>query len=128
MKRSASLSLNACLLALCLGGATAALASDSPARMEAGRWVGSNGMTLYSFDKDAAGSGKSVCNGPCAANWPPLLADDAAAAMGKWSLVTRDDGKRQWAYEGKPLYYWSKDQKPGDTTGDGFNNLWHVAK
>jgi predicted lipoprotein with Yx(FWY)xxD motif len=28
-----------------------------------------------------------------------------------------------------PLYTWTKDQKPGDTTGDGFlNGAWHVAK
>ena len=31
-----------------------------------------SGMTLYTFDKDVAGSGKSVCNGPCATNWPPV--------------------------------------------------------
>ena len=42
--------------------------------------------------------------------------------------VTRPDGKKQWAFKGKPLYYWAKDQKPGDKTGDGFNNVWHVAK
>ena len=40
----------------------------------------------------------------------------------------RDDGAKQLAYKGKPLYYWSKDQKPGDRTGDGVNGVWHVAK
>jgi predicted lipoprotein with Yx(FWY)xxD motif len=34
----------------------------------------------------------------------------------------------QWAYKGKPLYFWVKDQKPGDKTGDGFNNVWRVVK
>jgi predicted lipoprotein with Yx(FWY)xxD motif len=99
----------------------------APAMVSNGMLTGSNGMTLYTFDKDSAG--KSVCNGPCATNWPPLQAMDGAAASGDYSVITRDDGKKQWALKGKPLYYWSKDMKPGDTTGDGFlNNAWHVAK
>lgn len=87
-----------------------------------------SGMTLYVFDKDVANSGSSVCNGVCAANWPPLLAEKDAKAMGDYSIVKRDDGKMQWAYKGKPLYLWIKDKKPGDKTGDGINGVWHVAK
>jgi predicted lipoprotein with Yx(FWY)xxD motif len=82
-------------------------------------------MTLYVFDKDAPG--KSNCNGPCATNWPPLTAKADAKASGDWSIVTRDDGGKQWAYKGKPLYAWSKDAKAGDVTGDGVNNVWHIA-
>jgi len=106
----------------------AALPSVAPAQGMAkdGRLVGPNGMTLYTFDKDAGG--KSACNGACATNWPPLMADAGAAPKGDWSVVTRDDGSKQWAYKGKPLYYWVKDQKPGDATGDGVNNVWHTAK
>ena len=89
--------------------------------------VDAKGMTLYTFDKDMAG--KSACNGPCAKNWPPLLVADGAKASGDWSTVTRDDGLKQWAYKGKPLYAWVKDTKPGDTTGDGFlNGAWHIAR
>ncbi len=84
------------------------------------------GMTLYVFDKDAGG--KSACNGPCATNWPPLMADASAKPMGKYTVVTRDDGGKQWAYGGKPLYTWTKDGKAGDTTGDGVNGSWHIAK
>jgi predicted lipoprotein with Yx(FWY)xxD motif len=87
-----------------------------------------SGMTLYTFDKDVAGSGKSVCNGPCAANWPPVRAGAADVGLGDWSVITRDDGTKQWAHKGKPLYAWAKDAKPGDRTGDGFNNAWRVAK
>ena len=101
--------------------------SSAPAKVSDGVFVGSNGMTLYTFDRDAMGSGKSVCNGPCATNWPPLMADDAAKASGDWSVVTRDDGKKQWAFKGKPLYFWAKDAKPGDKTGDGFNGVWYTA-
>jgi predicted lipoprotein with Yx(FWY)xxD motif len=84
-----------------------------------------NGMTLYVFDRDA--SGKSNCNGPCAANWPPLVADTDAKASGDFAFITREDGRKQWAYKGKPLYTWSKDKNPGDTNGDGVNNVWHIA-
>jgi predicted lipoprotein with Yx(FWY)xxD motif len=55
------------------------------------------------------------------------MADDAQAS-GEYTIVTRDDGKKQVAYKGKPLYYWTKDTKPGDKSGDGFNSVWHVAK
>jgi predicted lipoprotein with Yx(FWY)xxD motif len=113
------------LLAL---AATAAFAQTPPAKMSGDAMVGPNGMTLYVFDKDDAGSSKSGCNGKCAENWPSLKASDADKGSGDWSVIARDDGSKQWAYKGKPLYYWSKDQKPGDRTGDGFNNVWHVAK
>lgn len=93
---------------------------------QGGVLVGPNGMTLYTFDRDVAGSGKSACNGPCATNWPPLTAATAPGGDG-YSLVRRDDGTQQVAYKGKPLYYWSKDAKPGDKTGDGVNNVWHAA-
>jgi len=87
----------------------------------------SKGMTLYTFDKDAGG--KSACNGPCATNWPPLMAAAGAKAEGSYSVIKRDDGMMQWAYKGKPLYTWSKDKKAGDITGDGFlNGAWHIAK
>jgi predicted lipoprotein with Yx(FWY)xxD motif len=99
-----------------------------PAMVSDGILTGPSGMTLYTFDKDAAGSGKSVCNGPCAANWPPFLAADTDKASGDYSIITRDDGKKQWAIKGKALYYWAKDVKPGDKTGDGFNKVWQVAK
>ena len=112
-------------LAACAGGGMYAAA---PAKVMDGALTGANGMTLYTFDKDAAGSGKSLCNGPCATNWPPLFAMDSDMASGDYSIVMRDDGKKQWAFKGKPLYYWNKDQKPGDRTGDGFNNVWHTAK
>lgn len=100
----------------------------APVMMSGGVLTGGNGMTLYTFDRDAAGSGKSVCNAGCAANWPPLLVTGGASASGDYSVIRRDDGSEQWAFKGKPLYYWAKDQKPGDQTGDGINQVWHVAR
>lgn len=102
---------------------------SAPAKAVDGVLVGSNGMTLYTFDRDTAGSGKSVCNGPCAQNWPPFSAAAYDSGSGdNWSVIVRDDGTRQWAYKGKPLYFWAKDQKPGDRTGDGFNGVWRLAR
>lgn len=111
----------AALLAACASGPTA------PAADKGGMLVGPNKMTLYTFDRDTT-IGKSACNGPCAANWPPLIAPAGASVFGDWSILTRDDGTQQWAYKSKPLYYWVKDAKPGDKTGDGVNNAWRVAK
>lgn len=113
--------------ALILAATQAALAG-MPVKVDTGILTGENGMTLYTFDKDAAGSGKSMCSGPCAANWPPLMAAAGDTASGDYSIVSRDDGAKQWAYKGKPLYFWSKDQKPGDKTGDGFKEMWRTAK
>lgn len=90
-----------------------------------GTLTDAKGMTLYTFDKDAGG--KSACNGACATNWPPLAVEGGASPYGEWTIVTRDDGSKQWAYEGKPLYRWKKDMKPGDKTGDNVNKMWHVA-
>lgn len=116
------------LVVATLTAACAGVGGSAPAKTADGVLVGPGGMTLYTFDRDAAGSGRSVCNGPCAQNWPPLLAPADAGASGEWTVVTRDDGARQWAYKGKPLYYWVKDSKPGDRSGDGFNNAWRLAR
>ncbi len=88
--------------------------------------VNSAGMTLYTFDKDAGG--KSACNDQCAKIWPPVTAAADAKASGDLSIITRDDGSKQWAYKGKPVYLYAKDAKPGDKTGDNFKDVWHVAK
>ena len=88
--------------------------------------VNSAGMTLYTFDKDSAG--KSVCVDACAKAWPPAMAAADAKPMGDLTVITRDDGSKQWAFKGKPLYLFAKDTKPGDKTGDNFKEIWHVVK
>ena len=107
---------------------TAVLATGAPAEPANGVLATPSGATVYTFDKDAAGSGKSACNGPCAQAWPPVAAQASDAASGDWTVVTRDDGSKQWAYKGWPLYTYAKDAKPGDTSGDKFKDVWHVVK
>jgi predicted lipoprotein with Yx(FWY)xxD motif len=93
--------------------------------------VDARGMTLYIFKNDVAGNGKSVCNGGCATNWPPLKAPDAAPSKGAGvtgdlSVVTRDDGTKQIAYKGLPLYFFQADQAVGDAKGAAVAN-WALA-
>jgi len=108
--------------------AASAAAAGAPATSQNGVLATPSGATVYTFDKDTVGSGKSACNGPCAQLWPPVAAQASDAASGDWSIVTRDDGSKQWAYKGWPLYTYSKDAKPGDMSGDKFKDVWHVVK
>lgn len=89
-----------------------------------------NGMTLYLFTKDTAGV--STCYAQCAVNWPPLLATTLpklpAGATGKLTLTPRTDGTQQVTYNNMPLYYWIKDAKAGDTTGQNVGGVWFVVK
>lgn len=118
----------ACTVSI-VAGCASLRAQGAPAEYEGGVLVDySKRMTLYTFDKDPGDGTKSVCNGPCAANWPPFIAGAADPNVAGFTKVKRDDGTLQWAYKGKPLYFWVKDQKPGDKTGDGFNNVWRVVK
>lgn len=83
-------------------------------------------MSLYIFDNDS--EGRSTCYGRCAESWPPLLAEPGATPTGDFTLIEREDGGRQWAYKGKPLYGWVRDKQPGDATGHGFRDVWHLAR
>lgn len=99
-----------------------------PVKVADGVLVTSAGMTLYTFDKDVANSGKSTCNGPCATLWPPAMAAASAKPEGDMTIITRDDGAKQWAVKGMPLYTYANDKKAGDKTGDNFKEVWHVVK
>jgi predicted lipoprotein with Yx(FWY)xxD motif len=88
--------------------------------------VDSKGMTVYTYDKDAANSGKSACMAKCAENWPAVKAGDAPLSE-PYSAITREDGTKQLAYKGKPLYTFMKDKKAGDKVGDKAMNAWHVV-
>jgi predicted lipoprotein with Yx(FWY)xxD motif len=112
--------------------ASAALVGVRGSR-DKGSLVGPTGLSLYVFAKDAAG--KSNCSGQCIESWPPLIVqpdvhatavDQASGAVGVFARV--DDGRQQLTYNGRPLYYFSGDKLPGDTTGDGVGGVWSLAK
>ena len=106
-----------------------AFGAEMPAmvKMTNGMLTDAHGMTLYVFDNDKEAN-KSACNGMCAVNWPVLKAEASDHDMGAFKVITRDDGSKQWAYKGKPLYYFRMDAKAGDTAGDGRGMVWHIAK
>lgn len=102
------------------------LASAQSTAFNNGVMTDNSGRTLYTFDKDAAS--KSNCNGGCAAAWPPFFAKDGASASAGFSIIARDDGSKQWALNGKPLYYYTPDTQPGDIKGDKEGDVWHVIR
>ena len=116
------------LTGLLLAATCGLAAADASVKPADGAMVAANGMTVYTFDADPANGGKSVCNGPCAALWPPLMVSGGEQPSGAYSVVVRDDGGRQLAYKGKPLYFYKADQKAGDRTGDNFKDVWHLVK
>ena len=85
-----------------------------------------SGRTLYTFDKDS--SNKSNCNGGCAAAWPPFMVKEGGRTPATFNVITRDDGTRQWALNGKPLYFFAADVQAGDAKGDGKGGVWHVIR
>lgn len=84
------------------------------------------GATVYTSDRDQAG--KSNCYGDCALKWPPVIANTTALPYGRMSLAARQDGQRQWAYDGKPLYTYTEDATYGDVKGENADSIWHVVK
>jgi predicted lipoprotein with Yx(FWY)xxD motif len=116
------------LSAAAYGVSLAADAMPGAIKMGAGGMLtDAKGMTLYTWDNDKEAN-KSSCTGMCLMNWPSMKAEAADKDMGDWKVITRDDGSKQWAYKGKPLYYFRMDAKSGDTTGDGRGMVWHIAK
>jgi predicted lipoprotein with Yx(FWY)xxD motif/plastocyanin len=92
---------------------------------------GPEGKALYLFTKDSRDT--SSCSGQCATNWPPLTVSGSAAptgdagVTGTLATITRADGGRQVTYNGIPLYYFAQDAAPGDTKGQGVNNVWYLV-
>jgi predicted lipoprotein with Yx(FWY)xxD motif len=89
--------------------------------------VDGDGNTLYLFTPDE--QGESVCYDQCEASWPPLV-DEVVAGDGVdaalLGAVARTDGSQQVTYNGWPLYHFANDAAPGDTNGQGINDIWYV--
>lgn len=89
------------------------------------------GLTLYLFKKDLPGKSACGATNGCITKWPVYLADGVTPNTGidpaDVGIITRDDGVKQSTYKGQPLYYFFKDKAPGDTTGQGVNNVWYIV-
>ncbi|MBT9599047.1 MAG: hypothetical protein IV094_23955 [Vitreoscilla sp.] len=119
---------SASVLAACAAAATVSVSLAQP--VTGGSLLTTpQGRTLYVFDNDVAGSGRSACNGVCNGLHPPYLIEATAAVAEPLGVVLREDGTRQWSYKGRPLYLFYADEKTGDAFGDGVNRgTWHVAR
>ncbi len=117
------------ILAVAVSGYAVAQTPTMPAAVHAanGMLMDAKGMSLYTFDNDKEAN-KSACAGNCLNNWPVLKAEAADKDIGDWKVITRDDGSKQWAYKGKPLYYFVMDKAAGDKLGEGRGMVWHLAK
>lgn len=122
----------------CLGGPSGGNDQSSPATVQVRSTdefgdilVDADGMTLYRFDADTEGSGESACTGDCLDAWPPLTVDgEPTAGSGLSAQLTtfdRGDGTTQVAVAGWPVYYFASDGAPGDTKGQGIQDVWWVV-
>ena len=125
--RSIRLLTPAIIMAAAVGGFAIAQTMPSGVRVNNGIIVDAKGMTLYTWDKDKEAN-KSACEGNCIMTWPALKAGANDKDMGDWKVITRSDGSKQWAYKGKPLYYFVMDKSAGDQVGEGKGMVWHVAR
>ena len=85
-----------------------------------------SGFRLYVSDRDTPN--KSACVGGCASAWVPLPVSTAdSKPVGDWTILTRDDGKRQWVYKGRPVYTLFHDsaERP---IGNGVEGKWHYLE
>jgi predicted lipoprotein with Yx(FWY)xxD motif len=82
-------------------------------------------LPLYVFDGDRPG--KSMCDDVCVAVWPVLRAEDNAKPLGQWTIITRDDGRKQWAYKNRPVYTFYEDT-PNNPAGVGKEENWYYEE
>jgi predicted lipoprotein with Yx(FWY)xxD motif len=144
---AAAVPLAALSFAACGGGSNNSTASSGPPKAAGGGTAtlgvessslgkilaDSKGNTLYLFKKDSGT--KSACTGACASAWPPLRAGGkptvgSGANASMVGTTPRSDGKPQVTYNGHPLYTFTGDQNPGDTSGQAVNAFgarWYVV-
>lgn len=121
------LKLTAAFASIALLAGSPAFAQMAPAgvKVTADGFNDAKDMPLYTYASDTT-PGKSSCNGGCLAAWPALVASAEDKDMGDWTVVTRDDGSKQWAYKGKPLYTFVRDTAGQPATG--VSPAWPRAK
>lgn len=134
MKRSSKFALVSTAVLMTAGIATAALATGKEVKaMQESKYgkvlTDKNGMNLYIFTADQ--NGKSNCYNGCAAAWPPFVVDGKPQAgpnvhANLLGTTKRKDGGMQVTYKGMPLYYFAKDNRPGDAKGEGFKGKWYL--
>jgi predicted lipoprotein with Yx(FWY)xxD motif len=93
--------------------------------------VDGDGKTLYLYSRDE--KGVSNCYDQCEARWPILRPTAGAAPTGAPDIdgtlgtISRKDGTMQVTYNGIPLYYFTPDEKAGDTKGQAVGGVWWIV-
>jgi predicted lipoprotein with Yx(FWY)xxD motif len=124
------------VLSIFISISISAWAEDYSIRTSSSKFIGTfladqNGLTLYYYQNDSSAYEASTCYGECAALWHPFYApnptlpDDLRSI--DFGVITRTDGNKQTTFKGWPLYYYRKDEAPGDTWGNNVDGLWHVV-
>ncbi len=85
------------------------------------------GQTIYAYDGDAKKDGQVCSSSGCNINWIPVTAPALAANVGDFTIVSRIDGTKQWAWQKKPLYRYKGDKLPGDANGVGVDKKYAAA-
>lgn len=114
------------LLTLAPAGADPAPPAEIRGQGAAAKLMDPQGRPLYVYDLDQRG--KPTCYNACASSWPPVVAPRDAKPTGHWTTVTRHDGTKQWAYAGRPVYFWKNDIASGSRGAVPISKYWHVAK
>ena len=108
-----------------MGGATLTTATKAPFGSYV---VDGSGRSVYVLEGTRGMSGINRCTGACLAVWPPLMASGSPMTAsgldpGQVRAVSGYSGG-QVSYSGWPLYYYARDQAPGQTTGQGVRDQW----
>ena len=120
-------------------------------------WAGpiyttSAGMTLYTTAMDERKPGVFGCSGTrsekgrrgggfplpryehrrtCIQRWLPFAPIAGVEPIGRWTILTRPNDQKQWAFDGKPVYTSTRDKAPGDVNGTmGFarHGVWRLVE
>ena len=91
--------------------------------------VDGSGRSVYVLEGTRGMSGVNQCSGACLRVWPPVPARSptpfAGSGLDPPALRTISGYTgAQISYSGWPLYYYHRDQAPGDTTGQYVRDQW----
>jgi predicted lipoprotein with Yx(FWY)xxD motif len=115
-------------LVFCLPGfALTAEGMPASVTVKNGIFADAKGMALYVAATDRVPN-VSSCYDNCGHNWPAFNPAENERDAGDWKIILRDDGTKQWAYKGKPVYRFILDRQPGDINGEGIGSVWHAAR
>ena len=115
-------------LVLMLTGCSWSGGRSAPALVHEGYLTDREGRALYTYDRDRLLPSESLCAAACAQLFPPYIVPESARRTDDYRWVRRSDGTRQWTLHGHPLYRYSGDRSPGQLAGDGYDNLFRLAR